>query len=258
MEQAYLFGPFVGEVKYELNYFVGHAIYLRKESPRSKIIVLTRPTNFDLYGKYATTLIPLPLSDEFEPKGFFCKNMCSLAYDQILKKFVDKYRENNEIEKHFYPQVNTYLKNIKWYYNRDQVDFDFKPRPRNGTIANEIAKPYGEIILTDHHDTFQQFEDYHLIPMSYFCETLNLEKSTDVSILGIIIEMIRLSKYVYSDIDSLLGRLAMLICKPLITQRKIINAHYLNPINPYGSLVIGCQKFSDGVKYLEGLHENNI
>jgi hypothetical protein len=253
MGKNYLFGPFVGEVKYELNYFVGHAIYLRKKSPRSKIIVLTRSTNFDLYGRYATTLIPLPLSDEFKPNGFFCENMHPLAYDQILKKFVDKYRGEFRIHEHFYPKVNTYMKNIKWYYHRDEVDFDFKPRPRNRTIALEIAKSFEDIILTDHHDTFQKFRDYRLVPMHYFRKKLNLKKSTDATILGILIEMIRLSKYVYSDIDSILGRLAMLLCKPLITKRNFIDAHYLHPINPYGSIVIGCQKLEDGMKYFGGL-----
>ena len=86
ISKNYLFGPFIGEVIYELNYFVGHAIYLRKQNPKNKIIVLTRKEHFDLYGKYATTFLPLPLSEDLIPHKFGCENMRVRLYDEITRR----------------------------------------------------------------------------------------------------------------------------------------------------------------------------
>jgi len=257
ISRNYLFGPFVGEVIYELSYFVGHAIYLRKQNPRNKIIVLTRKTSFDLYGKYATTFIPLRLSEDLIPYKFGCKNLLPNLYDEITRRFHQKYRNEIRVHDHLYPRVMTNLKDIKWYYPRDQIDFDFKPRPGNKELAFDICRNYENIIFSMHHDTIKKYKDYCIFPVSYVAK-LNLDKRDDISTIGLMIEMIRSSKYVHSDIDSVVGRLSMLIGKPLITQRDFIDAQDLNPINPYGSIVIGCNKLSRGIEYMENIHENNI
>ena len=258
ISQTYLFGPFIGDVRYELNYFVGHAIYLRKQNPANKIMVLTRREHFDLYGKYATMLLPLPLSEELITDGFDCTNMRPLAFDEILKKLQMKFRNKTKIHDHFYPKLGTFIKKVKWYYPRDEIDFDFKPRPKNKKIALEIIASFDKLIISDYHKDFKKWNKYQILPFNYFTDKLNLKKTTDATMLGVLIEVIRLSKYTYADIDSILGRLAMLTCKPLITQRDYIDAQYLNPINPYGSLVIGCQKLEDGIEYFGGFHANNI
>jgi hypothetical protein len=82
-------------------------------------------------------------------------------------------------------------------------------------------------------------------------DKLDLSKVSNSSPIGIIIEVIRRSKYIYADIDSLTGRLAMLLTKPLITKRKELDVRYLSPINPYESVVIGCDTLRDGILYLE-------
>jgi len=258
LAQNYLFGPFIGDVRYELNYFVGHAIYLRKRNPKHRIMVLTRREHFDLYGKYATMLLPLPLSEELIPKGFDCTNIRPLVFDEILRKLQMKFRDEIRIHDHFYPKLGSCLKDIKWYYPRDEVDFDFKPRLINKKIALEIVSSFDQLVISEYHKAFKGRDDCHILPYNYFTDKLNLKKSVEASIYGVLIETIRLSKYVFADIDSMLGRLAMLCCKPLITKRESIDAQYLNPLNPYGSLVIGCQKLEDGIKYFGGLHANNI
>jgi hypothetical protein len=72
------------------------------------------------------------------------------------------------------------------------------------------------------------------------------------------IEVIKQCKYVFADIDSVPGRLAMLLQKPLITKRGFLDAQYINPINPYNSIVIGCEKLEEGIKYMGENYENNI
>jgi hypothetical protein len=257
ISKNYLFGPFVGETIYELNYFVGHAIYLRKQNPKNKIIVFTRKENFDLYGKYATTFLPLQLDEDLVPEKFSCKNMRPHFYDELTRRFSQKYKNQIKICDHFYPMVMTQLKNNKWYYPRDQIDFDFKPRSENKILVDDITINYENIILSMFNDTLRKFEKYFVFPVSYITK-LNLEKRGDISSLGLIIEMIKNSKYVYADIDHVVGRLAMLLRKPLITQREFLDVQYLSPINPYESIVIGCENLEEGIKYLEANHENNI
>lgn len=257
-KEKYLFGPFIGEAMYELSYFVGHAIYLRKKNPRNEIIVLTRREHFDLYGKYATTLLPLPLSDELIPSGFNCTNMRANVFDQILHKFEYKYRELIKIDGHFYPHISSYLRNIKWYYPREEVDFDFKPRLRNKEIAQEITSNSDKIIISSFHKNFKKLRDFRVVPIFYLFKGLDLSKVDDATALGVLIEMIRLSNYVFADIDSIEGRLAMLIGKPLITKREVLDAQYLNPINPYSSIVLGCQNFEEALECMEAFYENNL
>lgn len=253
MRSNYLFGPFIGETIYELNYFVGHAIYLRKRDPRNKIIVLTRKENFDLYGKYATTLIPLPLSKELKPNKFSCNGMHFHLFDEMVRRFKLKYRNKIKVHGHFYPHITTHLKNLKWYYPRNEIDFDFKTRPKNFIIARDICKKSKDFIISDFQNDITSDSQYIFFPVSYLFNELNITSVPDVTSIGILIEMIRLAKYVCADIDSLTGRLAMLVRKPLITKRSFLDVQYLNPINPYKSIVIGCENLSKGIRYLEGM-----
>ena len=250
----YLFGPFVGETIYELNYFVGHAIFLRKQNPKNKIIVLTREDNFDLYGNYATTLVKLPIGYEVVPYKFGCKNMRVNVFDEIVRRISFKYKDKFKIHDHFYPHISTYLADLKWYYPRKEVDFNFKPRNKNRFVAEDIATNCQNIILSDTVEKTCRYKQYVIFPISYFFEDATFLKNIDgASMLGTLIEFIRLCDCVVSDMDDLVGRLSILLRKPLITSREFIDAQYLNPINPYGSTVIGCQDWRDGLKYLEGL-----
>ena len=250
MRENYLFGPFVGETTYELNYFVGHAIYLRKRDLRNRIIVLTRKENFDLYGRYATTMVPLPIDPSMKPKGFSCKKLSVSSYEELVRRFKMKYSKELKIHGHFYPRLATFLRDLKWYYPRNEIDFDFKTRSINSKIAKEFIKRNS--IISEYHSDFTKVGGKYVYPLQYILKDINIEGIPFSSRLGILIEAIRLVKYVHADIDSITGRLTMLLKKPLITKRDFIDAKKLNPINPYGSIVIGCTDLLDGIKYLEG------
>jgi hypothetical protein len=257
MKSNYLFGPFIGETIYELNYFVGHAIYLRKQNPHNRIIVLTREKNFDLYGKYATTLHNLPLSEDLEEYKFSCNNMRVNLLKDIFGKFKNRYK-GMRIHGHFYPEVAPRLSNIKWFYPREEIDFDFKPRSENIRIAKEISSNFGKVIISSFHDSMENYNNYYIIPASYVLKSLNFNNIKDATRLGVLIELMRISEYIFSDIDDIVGRLAMLITKPLITKRDVLDVQYLSPINPYGSVVIGCNTLEEGIKHLEDRYENNF
>ena len=257
MSRNYLFGPFIGEAIYELSYFVGHAIYLRKKNPKNKIIVFTREEHFDFYGKYATIFIPLRLDKDLIPYKFGCDNMTAKFYDELIRQFASKYKSLMRIHDHFYPKITSYLKDIKWHYPRNEVNFDFMTRPYNKIIASDILGDADNIILSDLSGNCTYVNEHFLLPTSYFFRLLDIDKKI-TSIYGILIEAIKCCKYVHADIDSVVGRLAMLMKIPLITQREFLDVQYLNPINPYNSIVVGCEKLEDGIKYLEETYENNI
>ena len=143
----------------------------------------------------------------------------------------------------------TYQRNIKWLYPRDQINFDFRPRPKNNKIAQDIVKNINNVIISEFHLNFQKIGSYQIIPYRYFINKLTIDQ--DCTILGILIEVMRKSRFIHGDIDSILGRLAMLMKIPLISQRGHLDMHYLNPLNPYKSIVIGCSELEDGIAYLE-------
>ena len=91
--KAYLFGPFAGEVDWEFYRFAPHSIYLKKQDPTIKIIVLTRKERFDLYGKYANILVPLNIKNENEYKSsaFGLIDYKTEYYYTIKKFFYEKY-----------------------------------------------------------------------------------------------------------------------------------------------------------------------
>ncbi len=65
---AYLAGPFVGELIWEFFRFAPYIIHLKKAIPKTKIIVFTRSSRFDLYGQYVDILVPLNIPDNLPKK----------------------------------------------------------------------------------------------------------------------------------------------------------------------------------------------
>ena len=68
MLDAYLVGPFVGELIWEFFRFAPYIIHLKKNRPKTKIIVFTRDSRFDLYGQYADILVPLNIPNDLPEK----------------------------------------------------------------------------------------------------------------------------------------------------------------------------------------------
>ena len=139
--EAYLFGPFVGELAWEFFRFAPYAIHLKKENPNVKIIVLTRQERFDLYGKYSDILVPLRITDDktYTQSAFGLLGYDINYYETISKFFAEKYNKEYEIIGHFYPNIKPWQRKIKWQFPRIKMDYDFNVRNTNNEIVDSIV-----------------------------------------------------------------------------------------------------------------------
>lgn len=252
-QKAILVGPFIGALNWEFFSFAPYANYLKNKNPNVKFLVLTRETSFDLYGNYADVLLPLRLKgddsakrncfkiDEFPPEN----------YDIIVKYFKEKYAKNYKIIDHIYPQIKLWSYKVRWQFPRDKMMYDFKPRRKNLEVANEM-------IGSDNVCLIDSVNDTQTIPnCSNISKIYNIASeidSVDVSAIGIIIEAIRLCKYVAGDIRDNVSHLALLMGKPVINTGECLNDDRLHLINPLNTPVICTNNIEEGIEY----YENNL
>lgn len=143
-EDAILMGPFVGELYWEAGRFAPMLPYFRFKKYKNrkvKYIIYTREERFDLYGKCASILVPLRVDGDYEgkrqPNCFRLNTLKPLQYDNIVKKFRDKYKQNYNIMEHVYPNVKKGFFDKKLQYKKDQMIFKFAPRQNNYDLVNE-------------------------------------------------------------------------------------------------------------------------
>ena len=142
MKSAFLFGPFIGNLTYELFSYAPHAINIKKENPDSNLIVYTRPERLDLYGKYADILIPLRIkndSDVLQHK-YLLSGLSKSNYDKMIQLFKRKYRDHYDIKDHIYPDITNYKSHNKWQFSRHMLNYEFKPRSDNKKLINKHIK----------------------------------------------------------------------------------------------------------------------
>jgi hypothetical protein len=258
-KRAYLFGPFVGELMWELYRFVPHFIHLRKENPGLEFIVLTRQARFDLYGKYAKIMVPLKIkNDKEEYQDCFKLNGLSLEnYNKIVQHFKGKYRKEYSIGNHVYPDV-FWRYNVKWQFPRHLMKYDFAPRKRNIHIINTLIKDQDNVVFIDKADAsvLSEFDslDYnpHFDPYFslFLAERLN-EKSSH---MGCLIHMIKNVKFVVANIESIPARFALLLKTPVISINETALNDEINLLNPLRTPVISCKNLKEGIE----IYENNI
>jgi len=255
-DKAYLFGPFFGELSWEYFRFAPYAIYLKKISPNIKMIVLTRPSRFDLYGQYADTLVTqrIALEDEYNQSAFKLKNYGDVIYENLAERFRSIYEKKYNIIDHHYPDISGWRYKVKWQFPRDRMDYNFIARTKNKEVVEDFIDPNSKIILTSRKYDYPS-DDYKIININDFKETID-DKIDDkrITYLGCLIELIKASTIVVSTLHQDLGHLAILLRKPLIylnRRMKKDNAQLMNPLN---TTIIDCRAVSEGVE----IYENNI
>ena len=254
-EKAYLFGPFFGEVSWEYFRFAPYMIYLKKQEPEKKFIVLTRASRFDFYGKHADVLVPLNIPDEADYKqvAFKLVGIDDRICEDIIEAFISRYSDNLNIVKHFIPDTSYLRFNLKWQFPRSQMDYDFIPRAFNTSIINHFFKKPNMIFLDD--DVKVRSAKHNVIKSYDFMEKIEtVIDSRRNSYFGCLIELLKKCDYVVSNISSDIGRLALLLKKPLIYVNRKANSDSISILNPYRTPVIDCEKVEDGVKF----YENNF
>jgi hypothetical protein len=238
-EQAFLFGPFVGSLSWEMYRFAPYAIFLKKKEPGVKLVVITRVERFDLYGQYADILVPLKLRGEesYIQNCFTLERISLETYNLIRSSFLRQYKNRFLIRNIFYPDISGFRFKIKWQFPRDKMDYDFRPRYSNEEFVQKMnRKP----VFVDLSWLKKQKEkDLVLSCLSKF-DFINyddLQKisfSERTSLLGCVIELLRETKVVVGNLNSPISHLSILLGVKLVSiddEMSDDDVHLLNPLN---------------------------
>lgn len=250
-QEVFLFGPFIGDLNWEIYRFAGYAIHLKKENPDIKLIVLTRDSRFDLYGKYADILVPLNIRfDEFHKSNKFrMDNYPKESYTLIARYFLGKYNDRFKIINHFYPSIDwTY--SLKWQFPRDQMDYDFKPRPKNFEIVGSFLGGIENYIVFD----LEELNNVggNIIQLQDFIEDISDETdSKESSFIGSAICLLMKSKAVLGDLNSAIVRLGMILGKPFIALNETKSDDEIHLLNPKNVPIIKCSTIEEGIEKYE-------
>jgi hypothetical protein len=256
MRTALLFGPFVGDIIYEMCYFAPHAIYRKKESSDkgTKLIVFSRPDRLDLYGQYVDIFVPLNLANDLEEfqngwgSDIYTSDVFSSLISVFKRKFVSRF---NDVE-NFIPTIKGNLSKLKWQFPRCEMDYDFKPRISNQKCLSEILPFKKSFFLCEYK--INNVDSTDCITIGEFNKAYQDFKIDQTTYLGTLIELLKQCNFFAGNLSSISGRLALLLKKPIITTEEIKgdSIHLMNPFRVPVSIVNDIEK---GIKIY---HENYI
>lgn len=147
-----VWGPFLGEIGWELMRWCGFIRNYKKQNPTKKVIVMTRSSRIDLYYNDVDDILPITIDDDYT----------TVRPNMYRADFIDPMVpvKLKSIIKHLYP--NAYLfeppkgkdSSNRNYFPADQMDFNFKPQEKNKEIIeNILLKNKGKIpiVLSPRH-----------------------------------------------------------------------------------------------------------
>jgi hypothetical protein len=256
---AYLIGPFIGELYWEMYRFAPYIIHLKKENPNYKLIVFTRPNRFDLYGTYADILVPLNFRNEnrYVQNGFGIDKFECYKYNMLKDFLYKKYKKRYTINRHILPDIETWKKKIKWQFPRDEMDYDFRPRKKNySTIKNLFDSTCNVFVDNSDSDIRHSLlhRKYDPIMKHWLKDIVKNKKNTKVSYIGCLIVLMRDCKFIVANMKSDVARLALLLNIPVISVDEEISYDEISLMNPFNVPVINCHSIEEGVD----IYENNF
>ena len=252
-DEAYLFGPFAGELAWEFFRFAPYVIHLKKKNPNVKIIVLTRRERFDLYGKYADILVPLYINDDkkYEQSAFGLLKYNIDYYETIAKYFFEKYDKDYKILNHFYPNIRSWQRKIKWQFPRIEMDYDFNVRNVNNQIVDSIVGNYVNMGFVDKGYKYRtnnyltiHYEDF----ITNVIEQVDNKRST---FLGCLISLLKRVEFTVGNLKSYVSHLSILLNNPLISIDEKLTDDAIHLLNPLNTPIIKCSDVEEGVNCYE-------
>lgn len=248
-ENAILFGPFIGELWWEIFYFAGFFVYQRHQHQDCKAVVLTRSSRFDLYGSMCDTLIPLKLQDErnYTQDCFTMKGMSQEYYTSIVKKFRAFCESKYKIKEHYFPDVGLRY-NLKWQFPRRERLYEFRPRLSNKDLVKKIVHySRRNLVVTDLHDLFE-LSDHEVININHFLYDVNRlgKDNKSISELGCIIELLKTCRFFVGNLQSITTKLALLMNVPIIALNESYTDDAISLLNKNGE-VFKCTNIERGV-----------
>jgi hypothetical protein len=141
--KAIIAGPSVMELGWEILRFAPHIIWQKniKHKKEVKLIVITRPDRFDLYGKHADIFIPLHIKGDSKEKFSDCWRLTGLPnkdYQQIISNFKNNLSNEYNIIDQIYPKIDKRRFVQKNQFNRKQMRFNFLPRDSNYKLVEKV------------------------------------------------------------------------------------------------------------------------
>jgi len=247
-QPVYLFGPFIGELSWEFFRFAPFAIHKKKENPDIPIIVFTRNSSFDLYGKYADILVPLRMPNDVNltRECFRLEDLATKDYNRIARRFLMQYKKRFEIIKHYYPDIRSWRYKLKWQYPRRQMDYSFNPRGKNKQIARRLVKHNNIIVDNIVEEYFKHPEVIN--SMDLFAKITNETNDYDSTYLGSLIESLKVCRFVVGNLESHLSHLAILLKKPLICINNKITLDKIGIMNPLKTPIIFANNIEEGIE----------
>lgn len=253
MKTANLFGPFVGELKWEFFRFAPYAIFLKKRRLSRNLIVLTRSSRFDLYGQYADVFVPLNLKEDKGEDRFGLWSLDHIRYKALANMFYDKYSTRYRIVHHFYPDIRGIYRRIKWQFPRKDMDYDFLPRPENTKLVDRLLgdkKDFALYDLPDYEPNEESLSTTAFVPV-----LATRVDNINTTVVGSMIEVIRRAEVVIGNLDHIFTRLALLLEKPVILVGEEREEDIVNLFNPLRSPVLYAGTPNEAIeKYLWGVN----
>ena len=256
-KSAYLAGPFIGELDWELYRFAPYAIHLKRENPNAKLIVYTRPTRFDLYGSYADILVPLNLKYEkqYEQHCFGLFGFDNKDYDLLKDFYYKKYAKRYEIEDHIVPDVCIWRKKIKWQFSRSEMDYNFRPRKQNEKILDGLFDSTNSVFVSSGDSDIRRSLSnmgYDPIMQHWLIDVVkNNGTNLETSFVGCLIVLIKKCRFVVSNVNSLSAKIALLLGVPVISINEKMKYDSVRLLNPFNVPVINCYEIEEGVDIYE-------
>jgi len=127
----------LAEFWWEFGRFAPYILWKRQKQYKNrsdvKFICVTRPENFDIYGKNASILVPFRLKNEskYRPNCFRLDNITQEEYISIIKTFQDQFKERYNIIETIYPDISKRQYLNKNQFPKDKVNYNYLPRDSN-------------------------------------------------------------------------------------------------------------------------------
>jgi hypothetical protein len=256
--RAYLIGPFIGELDWEMYRFAPYAIHLKKKNPDIKLIVYTRSTRFDLYGKFADILIPLYLKNEYKQLNFGMKKIRLKDYELLQGYFIKKYQKKFEVVKHLAPDIDVWRNRIRWQYPRSKMDYNFQPRNDNLEVIDLFIDSDKNVFVANEDNDIRRglfVREYSPVMYHWFKDVVSNSKSNlRTSFIGCLMFYLKECKFVVSNMSSSVAKLALLMKIPVISINETMTYDSINLLNPFNTTVINCGDIDEGID----IYENNF
>lgn len=248
-KKAVLIGPFIGCYQWEMSVFVPHVLERIKQDRSKTYIVFTRPSMFDLYGKFVDILVPLNIKDNCDiANGYYNSGITEKLYNELTSKFIKRYSKRYKISEVICPNIAGFMRQVKWQFKRNHVLFLFKPRGKNKQIVKELYD-YKDYVVTNLNTKIQC--ERPVVNLNDLYNTLSKKElfNHDFTFFGCAIEIIRNASLFIGTFKNVYNLPLLLRTSTLLTENMSGDDLFL--VNPLKTPVVLCSDIDKGLHFYE-------